>query len=265
MKIEALWHDLRWRVGLLVFAVLLSVGGACAAWALHTIHTSSVRAAQQDVHAMAQSVGQTLAQQLARAVRLGIALAELPGVPTYLEATLQRQPVLRSLVVELADGRALHRAGPEPTAQALRVPISTAADTAPAGFVVVDMQSMAVWQGGLAQPGWLAALTVWAVALACAVLAAWGPGARLEAQRRSIVAALQPGQGQALSTALPHSPDMGDGLQPVLELLAQQASAQRAAHEALHAYAQELLSMDFDGHMRARIERVLHQATHQEG
>ena len=113
MGYDSAWQDLRWRVGLWVFAVLVGVGSACAAWTLHGLRASGERAANQDVQAIAQSIGQTLAQQLGRAVRLGIPLDELPGVPPYLEATLKRQPVLSALAVEQAgepalDGR--HRA-----------------------------------------------------------------------------------------------------------------------------------------------------------
>ena len=48
---QRLAHDLRWRVGLLVFAVLGAVGSACAAWALHDMRLRSAHAAQAPWHA----------------------------------------------------------------------------------------------------------------------------------------------------------------------------------------------------------------------
>ena len=57
---QRLAHDLRWRVGLLVFAVLGAVGSACAAWALHDMRLRSAHAASQDAGAMAQSVADCL-------------------------------------------------------------------------------------------------------------------------------------------------------------------------------------------------------------
>jgi len=67
MGYDSAWQDLRWRVGLWVFAVLVGVGSACAAWTLHGLRASGERAANQDVQAIAQSIAQTLAQQLGRA------------------------------------------------------------------------------------------------------------------------------------------------------------------------------------------------------
>ena len=89
-----------------------------------------------------------------------------------------------------------------------------------------------------------------------ALVAALGPAARLEAQRRLALARLSHGPRDAL----PPSEGGGDGLQAVLDALAQGDEEQRAAHAALQAYASELLAMDFDGHLRAPIERIVRQA-----
>src|SRR5690606_27419555 len=111
-------QDLRWRVGLLVFGVLATVGAACALWALQDLRDNGARAAGRDAQALAHSVAQTLAQQLGRAVRLGIPLDELPGVPPYLHAALQRQPVLTHIAIEGAEGATLHAAGSPARARA---------------------------------------------------------------------------------------------------------------------------------------------------
>lgn len=263
MRHDSAWQDLRWRVGLWVFAVLAGVGSACAGWTLHGLRASGERAANQDVQAIAQSVAQTLAQQLGRAVRLGIPLAELPGVPPYLEATLKRQPVLSALAVEQADGTPLHAVGRPLAPGAVRVPIVSGAaalapGAAPAGFVVAGTESAAALPGSQGQALWISAVAVLGTALAAALWAALRPGARLEAQRRAVLARLQQGRGDGLPP--PEGRGRADGLQLVLDTLAQGDDEQRAAHEALQAYAHELLTMDFDGHMRAGIERIVRQA-----
>ena len=196
MGYDSVWQDLRWRIGLWVFAVLLGVGSVCAAWTLHGLRASGERAANQDVQAIAQSIGQTLAQQLGRAVRLGIPLDELPGVPPYLEATLKRQPVLSALAVEQADGTPLHAVGRPLAPGAVRVPI--VAGAAPAGFVVAGTKSTAPLQGSQGQALWISAVTVLGIALAVALWAALRPGARLEAQRRAVLARLQQGRSDGL-------------------------------------------------------------------
>lgn len=262
MGYDSVWQDLRWRVGLWVFAVLVGVGSACAAWTLHGLRASGERAANQDVQAIAQSIAQTLAQQLGRAVRLGIPLDELPGVPPYLEATLKRQPVLSALAVEQADGTPLHFVGQAlaPAGGTVRVPI--VAGAAHAGFVVAGTKSTAPLQGSQGQALWISAVAVLGIALAVALWAALRPGARLEAQRRAVLARLQQGRSDGLPP--PEGRGHADGLQLVLDTLAQGDDEQRAAHAALQAYAHELLSVDFDGHMRAGIERIVRQCAQDE-
>ena len=264
MGYDSAWQDLRWRVGLWVFAVLVGVGSACAAWTLHGLRASGERAANQDVQAIAQSIAQTLAQQLGRAVRLGIPLDELPGVPPYLEATLKRQPVLSALAVEQADGTPLHFVGQAlalaPARGTVRVPI--VAGAAHAGFVVAGTKSTAPLQGSQGQALWISAVAVLGIALAVALWAALRPGARLEVQRRAVLARLQQGRSDGLPP--PEGRGHADGLQLVLDTLAQGDDEQRAAHAALQAYAHELLSVDFDGHMRAGIERIVRQCAQDE-
>lgn len=253
-------QDLRWRVGALVFGVLLLVGAACTAWTLRELRASGAQAASQDGRAIAESVAQTLAQQFGRAVRLGIPLAELPGVPPYLEATLQRQPVLASIAVLQPDGGALYAVGqktPGREGSPVQVEIAAAGAAAPAGFVRVDAEAAASLRGGLARALWIAALAVLGLALAAALAAALGPGARLEAQRRLALERLR--HPQAGDAPVPEG--AAEGPQAVLEALAHGDAQQRAARTALQAYAQELLAMDFDGRLRAPIERILRQAT----
>lgn len=267
MKPEPLLADLRWRVGLLAFAVLAVIGSACALWMLHELRIGGARAASADARAMAQSVAQTLAQQLGRAVRLGIPLQELPGVAGYLEAALERQTALTSLAVVLPDGRTLYAAGASAAAgtaadaaNAVSVPI--AAQGAPAGQVVAMAEGSASMRQSLAWARGLSAAAVLALALCAGFGAALGPGAQLERQRRAAQAWL--GREAGADLARLEALARGQGLQPLLEALAQGEAEQRAAREAVQAYAEELLAMDFDGLLREDIERIVRAAARQE-
>ncbi|MDR0216036.1 MAG: hypothetical protein LBJ15_18860 [Comamonas sp.] len=260
MKLErglSFLQDMRWRAGLLAFAVLLVVGSGCALWALHELRIDGARAASQDARAMARSVAQTLAQQLGRAARLGIPLQELPGVAPYLAAALERQSTLASIAVVLPDGRTLHAAGsksaPGDAADTVRVEI--AAKKGVAGAVVAVAGGRAAIPQSLARAQMLSAAAVLALAVGAGLWAALGPGAQLERQRRAAWAWLE-GTAQADTPRL-EILARGGGLQSLLEALAQGDAEQRATQEAVDAYAQELLAMDFDGLMREDIERIV--------
>ena len=123
-------------------------------------------------------------------------------------------------------------------------------------------ESAAPLQGSQGQALWISAVAVLGIALAAALWAALRPGARLEAQRRAVLARLQQGRSDGLPP--PEGRGHADGLQLVLDTLAQGDDEQRAAHAALQAYAHELLTMDFDGHMRAGIERIVRQCAQDE-
>ncbi|WP_313073677.1 hypothetical protein [Melaminivora sp.] len=259
MKAEHWTQDLRWRVGALVFAVLAAVGGLCALWALHDLRGSGARTAREDARALAQSVAQTLAQQLGRAARLGIPLEELPGVPAYLQAALQRQPALTRITVEQADGSVLH------TVQGVRAPAHDGLTSvvrrpisglpAQAGTVAVAADPAASIGALLRRARVQAAALVLGLALAAALAAALGPGARMERQRRRVLARLA---GRAPARA--HAPQPAStprGL-PALALALDQGDARlHEARKAVQTYARELLATDFDGRLRPSIERIV--------
>lgn len=249
-------HDLRWRLGGLVFAVLLVVGGVCAAWALQALGASAEQAARQDAHSIAQSEAQTLAQQLGRAARLGIPLQELPGVQDYLQATLGRQPVLSRIAVEAVDGQTLYQAGQGTATGAPAVRVAIASGTGgSAGAVAVRVAGANGLRQGQGQTLLQAVASVLGLALGAGLWAALGPGARLEAQRRAALAWLRDGPPPQLPTDLADA----EGPQALLQALVQGEEQVQAAREEVQAYAQELLAMDFDGQMRAEIERVVRE------
>lgn len=252
-------HDLRWRLGLRVFGVLLAVGSACGWVALREVQERGSREAGVHARAMAQSVADTLAQQLARAVRLGIPLQDLPGVPLHLEATLARQPLLVALAVKLPDGRTLHGAG---HAAALETDAAHAVFTAaglPVGRVVAGAGEVGAWSTDSVRTVLWACAVGLVLALAAALVAACGPGARLERQRRAVLARLalqaqDSGDRGGVEGPLEHGP------QAMLVALDEGDAEQAVANQALGAYAQELLAVDFDGRMRADIERIMRAA-----
>jgi hypothetical protein len=251
-------HDLRWRLGGLVFATLVVVGSVCAAWTLQSIRASAEQAARQDAHSIAQSEAQTLAQQLGRAVRLGIPLQALPGVQEYLQTMLERQPLLSGIVIEAPDGQAWYQAARGASKavakDALPARVAIPAGASPAGAVVV---SVAGTEGqGQGQTLLMALGAVLGLALCGGLGAAMGPGARLEGQRRAALAWLREGPPQTLPTDLADA----EGPQAMLQALVQGEEQVQAAREDVQAYAQELLAMDFDGQMRADIERVAREA-----
>lgn len=271
-NLRRMTEDVRWRVGVWVFCVLVAVGSAGAFWVLQDLRSHGTRTARQDAQALAHSVAQTLAHQLGRAVRLGIPLAELPGVPAYLDNTLRRQPMLTHIAIEAADGAPLHSAGKVPDAAArageVSVLIAGAGTGGQAGAVRIGVDPSQGVQRQLARASAMAA--VWVVALAglAALAAAWGPGARLERQRRVLVGQLlQHGVGST-RPSVEGVVRGAYGLLALEQALVQGHAQAESERRAMHHYAHELLAMDFDGRMRAEIDRLvpgLAAAAEQEG
>lgn len=137
-------QHLRWRLTLLVGALVACVGAACVLWLLWHVERSAAQAGVQEWRAIATSVAQSQARQFGRAVRLGIPLPELPGVPAHFEGVLQRQPVLAAMALELADGRVLHQVRhPQRLAAldeaAVRVPVNAVAPPGQPATVVATV------------------------------------------------------------------------------------------------------------------------------
>lgn len=248
------WHqDVRWRVAALVFATLLLVGTACWAWAMHQWQHQQAQASRQHTQAMAQSVAQALAQQLSRAVRLGIPLSELPGLPQHLQEALDKQPTLSGIAVHLPDGHTLVAAGTgASTAAQAHAPIAGVGEDA--GTVQVSADGGP--SSSLQQARGLALLGVLVLAGCVAGLAGLSVGARLERQRRLAWQQLDPGAAATpLGTARLGGAD-AHGPLALLYALAVGQGAVSDARQALQAQTQELLAVDFDGQMQVRIAAV---------
>lgn len=260
--------DLRWRTGLLAALLTAAIGSACALFTLQQLRDSGARASIDESRSVAESMAQTLAQQLGRAVRLGIPLTQLPGVPAYLQSALERQPALRLIAVLRPDGSVLYAAhargeggagaeSGEAAQVTVVIPSPAALDASTGKVVVAGMGSSTATSASLLRATWLSAAAVLALALAAGLAAAFGPGARLERQRRELLAWLYPDSHSGEQPALYATLASEDGLRPALQALAQGDADVQAAREAVQAYAQELRAIDFDGQMRAGIERIV--------
>ena len=245
---------LDWGLGLLALCLTVLIGGAGTLWSLQQWHANTERGTRQDVQAMAQSVAQTLAFQIGRAVRLGIPLEDIPGMPAYLQRSVALAPGLVSIAVHAPDGRVLHAtpAGSAPHHESTAIQVQGQA----IGSVVVGTAPASRAQG-LGSAYALCALLVLALALLSGWLAARGPGRRLERQRQQLLAGLR-GSRLPTDAALPDASH--GGLARALHALAD-GQQQVHAHEAeVHAYAQELLAVDFDQRLQAPIAAIVASA-----
>ena len=242
---------LDWSLGLLALCLTLAIGAAMALWSLQQLQIRPERDAHQDAQAMAQSVAETLALQISRAVRLGIPLADIPGVPAYLERALARAPGVASIAVHTASGDTLHSTPARPLMQPVSAAIQVQGKEV--GRVVVDTAPAALTEH-LHRAYALSALLVLALGLLSGWLAARGPGQRLERQRQQLQAGLD-GTTLPADTALP-DPSHG-GMARALLALAQGQQQRQEQEAAVQTYAQELLAVDFDQRLQAPVARIV--------
>ena len=259
---------LHWPLGLLALCLTLLIGGAGALWSLQQLRADTERDAREDTQAMAQSVAQTLALQISRAVRLGIPLSDIPGMPEYLQRALAQAPGLATIAVHTPSGQTLHTTYTPQRSSAASAVIaaSTASTTAPVraaiqvqgrsvGEVVIRAAPTALGPG-LRKAYVLCALLVLALALLAGWLAARGPGQRLERQRQQLQAGLAGAPLPAdTATALPH-PGHG-GMARALHALAAGQQQLQEQEAAVHSYAQELLAVDFDQRLQAPVAAIV--------
>ena len=257
---------LRWPLGLLALCLTLLIGGTGALWSLQQLRTNTERDARQDAQAMADSVAQTLALQISRAVRLGIPLEEIPGMPDYLQRALTQAPGLATIAVQSPAGQTLYLSGASHSgaAHAATAPVQAAIQVqgSSVGDVVITITPATLAQG-LNRAYALCALLVLALALLAGWLAARGPGQQLESQRQQLQAALDRAPD---SGASPDSPLLADtalpalhhgGMARALHALAAGQLQRQEQEAAVRSYAQELLAVDFDQLLQAPVARIV--------
>ena len=249
-------RGLHWPLGLLALCLTLLLGGAGALWSLQQLRATPERDAREDAQAMAESVAQTLALQISRAVRLGIPLGEIPGMPNYLQRALAQAPGLAAIAVQTADGQTLHTTAlPKLSERTTTAPLRAAIQLQgrSVGSVVVTPAPAALGQS-LRQAYALCALLVLAMGLLSGWLAARGPGQRLERQRQQLLAGLA---GAALPAyAVLPAASHGGMARALLALDAGQHQRQEQ-EAAVQTYAQELLAVAFDHHLQAPVAAIV--------
>ncbi|TCT07989.1 hypothetical protein [Aquabacter spiritensis] len=240
------------------FLVVLLVGGAAGFAVVSGFKGRVEEAARRDAKIIGQTVARSLAAQFEKAARYGIPLKLLPGVETYLADTMARTPGLTRIVLRGPDGREIRSAiGPQPGTDTLVAPI------------LVDGISMGQVDVGTT-PATLSSVlhallsrTV-AVVLVCALVA--GATAAVFAGRL-----LARGRAQleaALAASAAGSPeDVPSAREPAGGSIAAASAALAAGERRLAAkratflaYSEELLTVDFDGRLRADIERIKREA-----
>ena len=242
MPIERL--SLRMRVALLGFAAVLLAGALAAFLMLSELQRRTDADALAGRQAMAESVAQTLAAQIARAVRVGIPLEQIPGVQEYFQHTLERTPDIASIALQMPDGRQLYAVGRQQP-QAMQ---TTAIVVQGQAIAQVATSTRLGQARDFFRPRLLAALSVLAAALLSGWLCYLGPGRRWQMREQRLL------QGMRGDQALPASDrEPADALEESLQALAQARQRGQEARAATEAYAQELLAVDFDHRLQAAI------------
>ncbi|QTL04508.1 hypothetical protein J5J86_03980 [Aquabacter sp. L1I39] len=244
----------RLACALFVFLVTLLVGGAAAAFLVSTFRERVEHEARRDATLIGTTVARALASQFEKAARFGIPLKLLPGVEAYLDETLSRTPGLTRIVLRGPDGRELRSAvGPAPGTDTVSMPIQV--DGIQMGQVDV-VTTPATLSSAFADLTRQAVLSVAVCAVLGAGAAAVFAGASLARSRRRLA-------GMLAKTA---DGDVDLGPPPAVLSFGAVGTAFRALREgvrrvverqtAVQAYAEEILTVDFDGRLRPEVERL---------
>ncbi|MFG1462363.1 hypothetical protein V5F77_05635 [Xanthobacter sp. DSM 24535] len=248
----------RLRVGVFVFLLSLTVGGGAGTLMFDGFRQKVEETARRDATIIGTSVARALALQFEKAARFGIPLKLLPGVEAYLSDTMAQTPGITRIVLRGPDGREARFAiGPVPGGETVSVPIQV--DTIPVGQVDVTT-APATLSTALSVVYLPLAGAVFICALISGVLGALFAGSALAESRIRLVALLTRNVGGELDSG-PGGARMGQGA-IARAYRAASAGVHRVADKwlALQAYAEELLAVDFEGGLRADVERIRREA-----
>lgn len=244
----------RLTCALFVFLVTLLVGGLAASVLVSTFRDRVENEARRDATLIGTTVARALALQFEKAARFGIPLKLLPGVEAYLDETLSRTPGLTRIVLRGPDGRELRSAvGPAPGTDTVSMPIQVDGIQMGQVDVVTTPTTLSTAFVDLNRD---ATVAVIGCALVGAGMAALFAGSSLAHSRRRLT-------GMLAKTA---EGDFDLGPPPAVLSFGAVGTAFRALREgtrrvverqaAVQAYAEEILTVDFDGRLRPEVERV---------
>lgn len=237
----------------IAFAVVLIAGGGLGQWIAFRLEARAEESARRDAQVLAESLARTLSAQFAKAARLGIPFAELPGVEPFLRESVRNTPGVASLSLIGANGQTVSSARAQGIAsrERDRVELAIPGDSGPAGKIVVATAPAALAEATSAAHWW-SALAAFVAAVLASALAYIGPGRNLAHRQQLLLAGLR-GNLAAGGLDLDHS---GDDLDAALEAWVEGERQVAERRSALDALAQELRAVDFDDAMRPAIEQI---------
>jgi hypothetical protein len=245
-------------------AALLLVGiiGGFGAWLIIDRFNRSVElGARTEVSAIGTAVAGALAHQFERAGDYGIPLDKLGGVSEYLTQTARDVRGVARIVLRLSNGQEIRPANDEdgngdPTRETVFAPIFAGGGNLGQVEVLTDAAELTT---PLARLRALAALMVGGLALVAALAAATLVGRRLDQRRIEFLAHLDRNAGgNFIRDAVPRVGGRDD-VARAYQVLRTGEARMVEARAAVDAYAEELLGVDFDGVLRARIERTVRE------
>lgn len=244
----------RLMVGLFCALTTLLFSGIASAILVTTYRERVEDSARRDVMVIGTSVARALAQQFEKAARFDIPLKLLPGVESHLSDTLAGTPGLTQIVLRGADGREIRSAiGEIPGTDIVSAPVT--AHGRPVASVEVSTNPAALG-ASFANLGVMASGVVALAALLSGLLGALFAGGFLDRRRRRLAAGLA---RNARGDFAPSGPARSARTGPVgqaFRALAQGARHVNARRQVFEAYADELLSVDFEGELRPDIEHL---------
>lgn len=247
----------RLTCALFVFLVTLLVGGIAVTLLLSGFRQRVENEARRDATLIGTTVARSLASQFEKAARFGIPLKLLPGVEAYLDETLSRTPGLTRIVLRGPDGRELRSAvGPATGTDTVSMPIQV--DGIPMGQVDV-VTTPTTLSTAFADLNRDAIICVLACSLVGAGAGALFAGSSLDRSRRRLAGLLGKTAVGDFDLGPPPAVLTFGAVGAAFRALRQGARRVLDRQAAVQAYAEEILTVDFDGRLRPEVERVRRQ------
>ncbi len=240
------------------FMTVLVIGGGAGMMVVNGFKAQVQETARRDAKIIGETVARSLAGQFEKAARFGIPLKLLPGVETYLAETMARTPGLTRIVVRGPDGREVRSAiGPVTGLDTVIAPILV--DGIPLGQVDVTT-TPATLSSVLGSLNWRTGYTVLVCAVLSGVAAAFTAGTSLTRGRKRLARALSASAAGNPESALSGASQGQGVIAAAFSALVTGERQQANRRAAFLGYAEELLAVDFDGRLRAEIERIRREA-----